>query len=193
MQDIIAPFVLENLACSGTEARLLDCPVSRVDRSPNVEDANEQYLDYDDALCSAESVSYAFVACGPATPGQSAGVCPERSSSNTPHTAPAHPGPHQVGALQPQCKAAPSLVGRLLAPSLLSMHASTCIEASAPSKGNLSKCMSMLVDVAAGRLLGSGGCRFFASLYPPCKLGLLLRVPVLRLGARLVSLGSALC
>lgn len=26
MQDIIAPFVLENLNCTGTEARLVDCP-----------------------------------------------------------------------------------------------------------------------------------------------------------------------
>lgn len=82
MQDIIAPFVLENLACAGTETRLLDCPVSRVDRSsPTADDGSEEFydLDYNDARCGAElgSRSYAFVACGPSTPGQTAGVCLE--------------------------------------------------------------------------------------------------------------------
>lgn len=65
MQDVRAPFVLENLACTGTEARLLDCPVSRVNRDPAAtEDYTYYETDYNDRLCDPSSESSAFVACG---------------------------------------------------------------------------------------------------------------------------------
>ena len=65
MQDVRAPFVLENLECSGTEERLLDCPGPTLDDAPYpAQDYTYYDTEYDDRLCSAGGSNYAFVACG---------------------------------------------------------------------------------------------------------------------------------
>ena len=68
-QEIQAPFVLENLACSGDEQRLVDCPVDETDS-----DYALSYNDYGSSRvpsqCEPFAQSYAFVACGsPPAPG----------------------------------------------------------------------------------------------------------------------------
>ena len=60
MQDILAPMVLENLECIGTEARLVDCP--RI--SPEAV-ADDDYSSYtQSSRCDPLQANYAFVACG---------------------------------------------------------------------------------------------------------------------------------
>lgn len=73
MQAIQAPFALEQLGCSGAEARLVDCPVSE-----DGEDYSFTFRDYGyvdpPAACDPFGQSYAYVACGsaPAPSGPSA-------------------------------------------------------------------------------------------------------------------------
>ena len=58
-QDILAPIVLDNLNCTGTEERLVDCS-----------GATEPYTDYAYDFtnlkggCSSVAAQFAFVACG---------------------------------------------------------------------------------------------------------------------------------
>lgn len=60
MQDILAPMVLENLECSGTEARLVDCP-----RISAEAEADADYTsDTQSVRCDPLRPNYAFVACG---------------------------------------------------------------------------------------------------------------------------------
>ena len=62
MQEVVAPFALENLGCTGNESRLLDCPVRDVGGSRSTD---YRYYDYATAdSCDPASDSYAFVACG---------------------------------------------------------------------------------------------------------------------------------
>lgn len=71
VQDIIAPFLLENLNCTGDEARLVDCPVS-TDVSYDT-----YYTPFEDPyyftytqprdiplFCNFIEGTFAFVACG---------------------------------------------------------------------------------------------------------------------------------
>ena len=66
MQEVQAPFVLENLACTGAEERLIDCPVDRTDSDYN---SNYDYGSYSGQpdRCEPFGPSYAFVACGSST------------------------------------------------------------------------------------------------------------------------------
>ena len=69
VQEIQAPFVLENLACSGAEQRLVDCPLDETNS-----DYASVYNDYGYSRipnqCEPFAQSYAFVACGsPPAPG----------------------------------------------------------------------------------------------------------------------------
>eukprot|EP00892_Ulva_mutabilis_P012292 jgi/Ulvmu1/9435/UM051_0063.1 len=69
LQEIIAPFVLENLDCAGTEARLLDCPsVMEFERDYQYTTVfGDTYSVADRSgltTCSALRAGYAFVACG---------------------------------------------------------------------------------------------------------------------------------
>lgn len=78
LQDVMAPFVLENLNCSGSEASLLDCPgvsgATTFGFSGYDADADgAQLFTYaylqisggvDFAACDPLQGSYAFVACG---------------------------------------------------------------------------------------------------------------------------------
>ena len=79
MQSIMAPMVLENLACTGTEERLVDCPGSR---DPPGDGFDPDYIDIHYGFktdgCDPLSVTYAFVACGTETaPGVP--ICCSRS------------------------------------------------------------------------------------------------------------------
>ena len=59
LQDVVAPFVLENLGCSGDEARLVDCPV--------VADTPVRVSSPDSDTCdpfAAGGGTFARIACG---------------------------------------------------------------------------------------------------------------------------------
>ena len=69
MQELFAPFVLENLDCDGSEERLVDCPGAMVERSyPG--DPNAYSTAYEVAVrvsgCenTVTSAASLFVACG---------------------------------------------------------------------------------------------------------------------------------
>ena len=69
MQEVVAPFLLENLGCSGNEARLVDCPV--VVNGLRSYFSNDYYdvdSDYQNAgICdpfAADGGTFARVACG---------------------------------------------------------------------------------------------------------------------------------
>lgn len=69
MQDVIAPFVLENLNCTGSEARLVDCPVATDVSFYNP--APDDYMYYSTYIrttlplfCNFRDGNFAFVACG---------------------------------------------------------------------------------------------------------------------------------
>ena len=70
MQEVVAPFALENLGCDGTEARLVDCPVVDIDEATAptsyVFTSDYQYFqDYtNSAACDPFTDSYARIACG---------------------------------------------------------------------------------------------------------------------------------
>eukprot|EP00892_Ulva_mutabilis_P007273 jgi/Ulvmu1/4918/UM202_0003.1 len=73
-QDILAPFALENVNCTGSEARLVDCPVATGATifGDGAEDAPGEYTyryDYDDSpICEfLRGGTFAFVACGMST------------------------------------------------------------------------------------------------------------------------------
>lgn len=59
VQEVRAPMVLQNLDCSGGEARLLDCPGVMGDYI----DADE-YAQVSTFVCDPASATYAVVACG---------------------------------------------------------------------------------------------------------------------------------
>lgn len=76
MQEVLAPFVIENLGCAGDEATLLDCPVAAVADGAR---GAERYL-YDDqgpdgcapfraSRTDSLAGSFAFVACSLGTAG----------------------------------------------------------------------------------------------------------------------------
>ena len=87
LQEIVAPFALENLGCTGTEARLLDCPVADSDEeTPAPEyDYNYRFRDYtNSATCDPFAGSFAEVACGTS---DAAGVFqPALALTHTSHT-----------------------------------------------------------------------------------------------------------
>lgn len=75
VQDVTAPFVLENLNCSGTEASLLDCPGvmqqgtydAYGDYDPYTYNSFEYTYTYYDEPTTCDQTqrsSFAFVACG---------------------------------------------------------------------------------------------------------------------------------
>ena len=68
MQAILAPMVLENLNCTGTEERIIDCPVSQDDDYAFDPDYVYVYsaVNTNDG-CDPLQATYAFVACGTAT------------------------------------------------------------------------------------------------------------------------------
>ena len=60
MQDILAPMVLENLECSGMEARLVDCPRISAEAA-----AGNDYASFTlRTRCDPLRANYALVACG---------------------------------------------------------------------------------------------------------------------------------
>ena len=59
VQDVVAPFALENLGCSGNETRLVDCPVA----VPPAE-GDYSFYDYGQAVCDPYRGTFARVACG---------------------------------------------------------------------------------------------------------------------------------
>lgn len=60
---MLVPFVLENLGCSGSEGRLLDCPVEILSLS-----ALEGFGSFNNTrACSPFLNTYAYVACGTET------------------------------------------------------------------------------------------------------------------------------
>ena len=69
-QEVVAPFVLENLGCSGDEARLLDCPVFDSDTAtPAVDDSIYDYSrdSINSGTCdpfAGGGGTFARVACG---------------------------------------------------------------------------------------------------------------------------------
>lgn len=73
VQDVIAPFVLENLNCTGAEARLLDCPgvMEELTYDYYTNDPNYPYGRYTYIYgsvqfrrCDPLQGAYTFVACG---------------------------------------------------------------------------------------------------------------------------------
>eukprot|EP00892_Ulva_mutabilis_P002374 jgi/Ulvmu1/12137/UM084_0064.1 len=65
LQEIQAPFVMENLACTGAEARLVDCPVDENDQEyQNGFGLDYSYSGSSPGSCEPFGQSYAFVACG---------------------------------------------------------------------------------------------------------------------------------
>lgn len=72
MQDVVAPFVLENLNCSGTETTLLECPGARPPADIISYSDYTSYPEYtynylslsNPAACDPLEGTYAFVACG---------------------------------------------------------------------------------------------------------------------------------
>ena len=70
VQEVVAPFVLENLGCSGDEARLLDCPVFDSDTATPALDYSgyDYFRDYTNSdICdptAAGGGTFARVACG---------------------------------------------------------------------------------------------------------------------------------
>ena len=65
MQGILAPMALENLNCTGTEERLVECPVSQDDDYGSDPDYVYTYfaINSNDG-CDPLLPTYAFVACG---------------------------------------------------------------------------------------------------------------------------------
>ena len=69
-QEVVAPFVLENLGCSGDEARLLDCPVfDRDTATPALDDSVYDYFldNVNSETCDPtdfDGGTFARVACG---------------------------------------------------------------------------------------------------------------------------------
>ena len=85
----MAPMVLENLACTGTEERLVDCPGSRArdipDYSPAYDYFQEYYYNFPVVGCEPLAPSYAFVACGNTVgPGAASMVEAKRSPGSLP-------------------------------------------------------------------------------------------------------------
>ena len=64
----MAPFVLENLGCSGDEARLVDCPVFVSDTATPTSDNGDYFRDYTNSeTCDPTAGgggTFARVACG---------------------------------------------------------------------------------------------------------------------------------
>lgn len=72
VQAEVAPFSLENLGCTGSEARLVDCPVQKL-RVDTV-DYTYSFTDYDYSslffdACDPFAESYASVVCSNITAG----------------------------------------------------------------------------------------------------------------------------
>eukprot|EP00892_Ulva_mutabilis_P012288 jgi/Ulvmu1/9431/UM051_0059.1 len=63
-QEVIAPFVLENLDCSGMEARLLDCPGVMEESYPFTQPPYTYGSRSDVRSCRPMEGGYAYVACG---------------------------------------------------------------------------------------------------------------------------------
>ena len=61
VQDVVAPFALENLGCSGNETRLLDCPIA-VPLAEGVDTGS--FNDYTQAVCDPYRENFVRVACG---------------------------------------------------------------------------------------------------------------------------------
>lgn len=77
-QDVVAPFVLENLGCRGDEARLVDCPVfdSDIATPPFDYSRYDYFVEYSSPdVCDTtlgDGGTFARVACGTSN---SAGLC----------------------------------------------------------------------------------------------------------------------
>lgn len=70
LQGILAPMVLENLGCTGDEARLVDCPGSQqsdLNDYGYITDYGYTYYGFRTDGCDPLEPSYAFVACGNTT------------------------------------------------------------------------------------------------------------------------------
>ena len=83
MQEVQAPFVLESLDCDGSEARLVDCPVS-LEAPPGEPPGGDEYA-YTEAptTCDPSGLSYAFVACGMAAAAAGPGLPQHQVASHT--------------------------------------------------------------------------------------------------------------
>ena len=66
VQAVLAPFVLENLGCTGNESRLFDCPVADSDDDGPADYSADDYIEEysNPATCDPFSDSYARIACG---------------------------------------------------------------------------------------------------------------------------------
>eukprot|EP00892_Ulva_mutabilis_P007287 jgi/Ulvmu1/4930/UM204_0001.1 len=65
---IVAPFVLENLGCAGSESRLVDCPVFEEADTDGQNDYSYRFRDYtNSAECDPFAGTFSQVACGTST------------------------------------------------------------------------------------------------------------------------------
>eukprot|EP00892_Ulva_mutabilis_P007290 jgi/Ulvmu1/4933/UM204_0005.1 len=66
--EILAPFALENLGCTGDESRLVDCPVFVEVESTDYTPYDYRFRDYTNSdICDPFSGTFAEVACGTST------------------------------------------------------------------------------------------------------------------------------
>ena len=67
-EDVRAPFVLENLGCSGNEERLVDCPEA-MDEYVSAYTLEIDFRSYAQMArqCDVDVATYAYVACGTLT------------------------------------------------------------------------------------------------------------------------------
>lgn len=86
-QEVLVPLAVENLGCSGSESRLLDCPVEML----TLTEVQSSTSSVNRRACSPFSNTYAFVACGALS---SQGMIPcTAPTSGAPGS---HPGPAQL-------------------------------------------------------------------------------------------------
>lgn len=71
VQEALAPFVLENVNCTGSESRLVDCPVATgvglelIDYGADTGDYSYEYMQYKPEFCDfRKGGTFTFIACG---------------------------------------------------------------------------------------------------------------------------------
>lgn len=63
LQEEVPRFALENLGCSGTEARLVDCPPHTSNEVPE-DDPDYDFFAAQEMRCNPYSNTFAVIACG---------------------------------------------------------------------------------------------------------------------------------
>ena len=64
MQATQAPFVLDFLGCTGTETRLVDCPIDTDSQPQAYEDTGIFFSSDNGDACDPFGFTYVYVACG---------------------------------------------------------------------------------------------------------------------------------